>query len=89
MLGGFSNVEGVDLRERGKRPGVIPVDQLGVPTYDELVLVARSSTVEEDPEAIRLFIAALASAGRATRAAHPAGGRQRGALAPATASTRS
>lgn len=60
MLGGFLNVEGVDLRLRGKDPVVIPVDQLGVPTYDELVLVARRASLEEDPEAVRLFVAALA-----------------------------
>jgi len=59
MLGGFSNVEGVDLRERGKAPVVTPVDQLGVPTYDELVLVARRQSLEEDPEKFRLFLAAL------------------------------
>jgi putative hydroxymethylpyrimidine transport system substrate-binding protein len=60
MLGGFSNVEGVDLRLRHKDPTVTPVDQLGVPTYDELVLVARGSAIEDDPKPIRLFIAALA-----------------------------
>jgi putative hydroxymethylpyrimidine transport system substrate-binding protein len=60
MLGGFSNVEGVDLRLRGKEPVVTPVDRLGVPTYDELVLVARRDRLEEDPEAIRLFLGALA-----------------------------
>jgi putative hydroxymethylpyrimidine transport system substrate-binding protein len=59
MLGGFVNVEGVDLRERGKGAVVTPVDQLGVPTYDELVLVANPKTLEEDPEKFRLFIAAL------------------------------
>jgi putative hydroxymethylpyrimidine transport system substrate-binding protein len=59
MLGGFSNVEGVDLQVRGKKPVVTPVDQLGVPTYDELVFVARREGLEEDPEAIRLFLAAL------------------------------
>ena len=59
MLGGFSNVEGVDLRERGKGAVVTPVDQLGVPTYDELVLVANRKTLEDDPEKFRLFIAAL------------------------------
>ncbi|HYG97456.1 MAG TPA: ABC transporter substrate-binding protein [Solirubrobacterales bacterium] len=58
-LGGFSNVEGVDLRERGKGPVVTPVDQLGVPTYDELVLVARRQSLEEDPDTFRLFLAAL------------------------------
>ena len=60
MLGGFRNVEGVDLRLRGKDPVVTPVDQLGVPTYDELVLVANRERLEEDPEAIRLFLGALA-----------------------------
>ncbi len=60
MLGGFSNVEGVDLKLRHKAPTVTPVDQLGVPTYDELVLVAKGSRIDEDPEPLRLFIAALA-----------------------------
>jgi len=60
MLGGFSNIEGVDLRLRGQDPVVTPVDELGVPTYDELVLVARRDRLEEDPQAIRLFLAALA-----------------------------
>ncbi|HEY8501316.1 MAG TPA: ABC transporter substrate-binding protein [Solirubrobacterales bacterium] len=59
MLGGFLNVEGVDLRQRGKAPVVTPVDQLGVPTYDELVLVANRERLEEDPEKYRLFLAAL------------------------------
>jgi putative hydroxymethylpyrimidine transport system substrate-binding protein len=60
MLGGFLNVEGVDLRLRGKEPVVTPVDQLGVPTYNELVLVAQRERLEEDPQEIRLFLAALA-----------------------------
>lgn len=59
MLGGFQNVEGVDLRERGLKPVVTPVDQLGVPTYDELVLVANRETLEGEPEKFRLFLAAL------------------------------
>jgi putative hydroxymethylpyrimidine transport system substrate-binding protein len=60
MLGGFSNVEGVDLRLRGKDPVVTPVDRLGVPGYDELVLVAEGERLEEDSEPVRLFLAALA-----------------------------
>jgi putative hydroxymethylpyrimidine transport system substrate-binding protein len=59
MLGGYSNVEGVDLRRRGKDPVITPVDQLGVPTYDELVLVANRKALAEDPDKYRLFIAAL------------------------------
>jgi putative hydroxymethylpyrimidine transport system substrate-binding protein len=60
MLGGFLNVEGVDLRLRGQDPVVTPVDKLGVPTYDELVLVANNEPLQEDPEPIRLFLGALA-----------------------------
>jgi putative hydroxymethylpyrimidine transport system substrate-binding protein len=59
MLGGYSNVEGVALREMGKEPVITPVDKLGVPTYDELVFVARRSTLEADGPRIRLFISAL------------------------------
>jgi putative hydroxymethylpyrimidine transport system substrate-binding protein len=59
MLGGFLNVEGVDLEKRGKDPLVVPVDELGIPTYNELVLVANTKRVESDPEPIRRFIAAL------------------------------
>ncbi|MCD6015019.1 MAG: hypothetical protein K0R88_1103 [Solirubrobacterales bacterium] len=59
MLGGFRNIEGVDLAERGRDPRVVPVDDLGIPTYDELVLVADSDRVADDPELLRLFIAAL------------------------------
>ncbi|MFN8161631.1 MAG: ABC transporter substrate-binding protein [Solirubrobacterales bacterium] len=60
ILGGFRNIEGVDLAVRGKKPVVTPVDRLGVPPYDELVLVARGKRLESDPDPIRLFIAALA-----------------------------
>ena len=59
MLGGFRNIEGVSLEERGENPRVVPADKLGIPTYDELVLVASSEQISEDPEPIRLFIAAL------------------------------
>ena len=59
MLGGFRNIEGVSLEERGENPRVVPADELGIPTYDELVLVANTEQVSENPEPIRLFIAAL------------------------------
>lgn len=59
MFGGFRNIEGVQLELDGRDPVVAPVDTLGIPTYDELVVVASGSRIEEDPEAIRLFLAAL------------------------------
>lgn len=60
ILGGFRNVEGVELTERGDDPTILPVDQAGVPTYDELVLVASEDTIDQRPEELRLFISALA-----------------------------
>jgi putative hydroxymethylpyrimidine transport system substrate-binding protein len=59
MLGGFLNVEGVDLAARGLNPRVVPVDELGIPTYDELVLVASGERLRDDPAEIRSFLAAL------------------------------
>ena len=59
MFGGFLNVEGVDLAQRGLDPRVVPVNRLGVPAYDELVLVADADRLASDPEPIREFIAAL------------------------------
>ncbi len=70
ILGGFRNIEGVDLQQRGLDPRIVPVDRLGVPTYDELVLVARRTTVEDHPDAIRSFISALAQ-GTSYAIAHP------------------
>jgi putative hydroxymethylpyrimidine transport system substrate-binding protein len=72
MLGGFLNVEGVDLTLRGKKPTVTPVDRLGIPTYDELVLVANSDRLGDETQNIRLFIAALERGTKAAVADPPA-----------------
>ena len=59
-LGPFWNIEGVELKMSGLKPTINPVDKLGVPTYSEMVLVAKGSRIEDDPDPVRLFIAALA-----------------------------
>jgi putative hydroxymethylpyrimidine transport system substrate-binding protein len=59
-LAAFWNVEGVELRLRGQHPTVIPVDRLGVPDYDELVLVANANDLDKHRDDLRLFIGALA-----------------------------
>lgn len=59
VLGAFRNIEGVELKRRGKNPVIKPVDELGIPRYDELILVARESTLSEKRDLIRLFLAAL------------------------------
>jgi putative hydroxymethylpyrimidine transport system substrate-binding protein len=59
-LGAFWNVEGVDLARHGKHPRILRVDQLGVPTYDELVIVAREQDVRRRGPLLRRFMRALA-----------------------------
>jgi len=58
-LGAFWNIEGVELARRGKHPSIIRMDQAGVPTYDELVLVARRSDLAKRGGLIRRFLRAL------------------------------
>jgi len=59
-LGAFWNYEGTQLRLDGRKPRIIRMEQAGVPTYDELVLVANESALERDGGKLRAFIAALA-----------------------------
>jgi putative hydroxymethylpyrimidine transport system substrate-binding protein len=60
LFGGSWNLEGAALEARGAKPVIKRVQELGVPNYEELVLVAREDLVEEDPELIRSFMAAVA-----------------------------
>jgi putative hydroxymethylpyrimidine transport system substrate-binding protein len=64
-LGAFWNYEGTQLRLDRRNPQIIRMEQAGVPTYDELVLVANESALERDGGKIRAFVSALA---RGTRA---------------------
>ena len=72
-LGAYWNVEAVQLSQMGKRPNVIRMDQVGVPTYDELVLVARESTIAAKADQLRRFVQALARGYQAVRADPQAG----------------
>jgi putative hydroxymethylpyrimidine transport system substrate-binding protein len=74
VLGVYRNVEGIELRQRGLQPTIIPVDRAGVPTYDELVLVANRTRLRSDTayrSVVRRFVGAfLAGTEEARR--HPA-----------------
>jgi len=67
-LGAYWNVEGVQLRLAGKRPRIIRMEQVGVPTYDELVVVARKDTLANRGDEVRAFVQALARGYAAARA---------------------
>ncbi|MHB8240603.1 MAG: ABC transporter substrate-binding protein [Solirubrobacteraceae bacterium] len=67
-LGGFWNYEAIQLRLAHKRPTVIPVDQAGVPTYNELVLVVREDEAHTRGQDLRAFLQALTRGEREVRA---------------------
>jgi putative hydroxymethylpyrimidine transport system substrate-binding protein len=67
-LGAYWNYEAIELAELHKHPNVIHMDQAGVPTYDELVLVVRKATLVEHPQLIRRFVQAVARGYEAARA---------------------
>jgi putative hydroxymethylpyrimidine transport system substrate-binding protein len=67
-LGGYWNYEAIQLRQMHKNPVVIPIDQAGVPTYDELVLVVRSEEARTDGVDMRAFLQALTRGERQVRA---------------------
>jgi putative hydroxymethylpyrimidine transport system substrate-binding protein len=60
ILGGYWNYEGVQLRLAKKHPHILRLEQVGVPTYDELVLVANADGLEQNGDKLRRFIGALA-----------------------------
>ncbi len=71
-LGAFWNYEGVELRQRHRSPTIIRMERAGVPTYDELIFVARRETLAKDGAKIRRFMQAVARGYRYARA-NPAG----------------
>ncbi|MFP5362345.1 MAG: ABC transporter substrate-binding protein [Thermoleophilia bacterium] len=60
VLGMFWNVEGVELRRQDKDPEILRMDEIGVPTYNELVVVARAQDVRARGPLLRRFMRALA-----------------------------
>jgi ABC-type nitrate/sulfonate/bicarbonate transport system substrate-binding protein len=66
IFGGSANIEGAALEARGAEPVITPVQKLGAPGYDELMVIARPDCVAKHPALYRRFMAALA---RGTEAA--------------------
>jgi putative hydroxymethylpyrimidine transport system substrate-binding protein len=59
-LGAFWNYEAIQLAQLHKHPNVIHMQDVGVPTYDELVVVVRKNTIVNHPDIVRRFVQALA-----------------------------
>ncbi|WBW63779.1 ABC transporter substrate-binding protein [Klebsiella electrica] len=68
VIGGYRNIEALELKLQGKDPQVMNVEDFGVPAYDELVIVARRDEIHVAK--IKKFLAALQE-GVAYLRAHP------------------
>ncbi len=61
-IGGYRNIEAVQLQMMGQAPMVVPVSEAGVPNYDELVIIANSSKLSSDPayqQIVKDFLSAV------------------------------
>lgn len=69
-LGAFWNIEGVQLQRRHKDPKIIRMDQVGVPTYQELVFVANNDKLQEKGvgAVMRRFLQAVSRGAKAVQA---------------------
>ena len=57
VIGGYRNIEALEIQLQGKEPVVFNVEDYGVPAYDELILVANKDAAGEPK--IKKFLAAL------------------------------
>jgi putative hydroxymethylpyrimidine transport system substrate-binding protein len=67
-LGGYWNYESIQLSLMHKHPVTIPINQAGVPDYDELVLAVREGQAHTDGVDLRAFLQALTRGEHAVRA---------------------
>jgi putative hydroxymethylpyrimidine transport system substrate-binding protein len=74
IIGGYRNVEAIQIsQDMRQRAADFPANELGVPPYDELVLVANATRLRSDPgyaSAVRRFLAAV-TAGTNAAIKHP------------------
>ena len=59
-IGAYWNYEALQLAQLHKHPNVIHMETVGVPTYNELVIVATRKTLMTRPDELRAFVQALA-----------------------------
>ena len=67
-LGSFWNYEGVDLQRRDLDPVILRMEEIGVPTYNELIFVARRQDLDAaGASRLRRFLSATAAGHRLLR----------------------
>lgn len=59
IFGASRNLEGVQLETMGLDPVITPVEDLGVPPYEELLMIAPRDRLKKEPQLFRDFVAAV------------------------------
>jgi putative hydroxymethylpyrimidine transport system substrate-binding protein len=71
-IGTYFNIEGIHIEsETGQQPVIVKMEELGVPTYDELIVVGNSERLLDDAayaDAVRRFLTVLTEATKAAQA---------------------
>jgi putative hydroxymethylpyrimidine transport system substrate-binding protein len=71
-IGAYFNIEGIHIESQtGEAPVIVKMEELGVPHYDELIVVGNSERLQSDAEyadAVRRFLAAMVEATKAAQA---------------------
>jgi putative hydroxymethylpyrimidine transport system substrate-binding protein len=74
-IGTYFNIEGIHIEsETGEPPVIVKMEELGVPTYDELIIVSNSERLQDDAayaDAVSRFLAAVVEATKAAQADEP------------------
>jgi len=59
VVGAFWNIELVELERQDQPVAALKLDENGVPTYDELVVVTSETVARDEPELVRAFLRGL------------------------------
>ena len=59
VIGAYWNIELVDLERQGLPVAALRLDENGVPSYDELVVVTSDEVARDEPELVRAFLRGL------------------------------
>jgi putative hydroxymethylpyrimidine transport system substrate-binding protein len=59
VIGAYWNIELIDLERKGLPVAALRLDENGVPSYDELVVVTSDEVARETPELVRAFLRGL------------------------------
>lgn len=59
IFGGSWNIEGAALKAGGAKPVIKRVQELGIPAYDELIVIVRTDRAAREPQLVRDFMSVV------------------------------